>query len=124
MCQKAQGAIAGRKVVEKYGWEIGDRIPLQGTVWRKKDGSSTWEYVLEGIYSGAEKGVDETIFFTRFDYFDESHSFGSGMVGWYVIVVDDPVNADEVQKVKPLSLSLLNDATRARKKESDEFASR
>jgi putative ABC transport system permease protein len=90
------GAIAGRKVAERYGWKIGDRIPIQGTVWRKKDGSSTWDYVLEGIYSGAEKGVDETIFFTRFDYFDESHSFGSGMVGWYVIVVDDPVNADEI----------------------------
>lgn len=93
------GAIAGRKIVEKYGWEIGDRIPLQGTIWRKADNTSTWEFVLEGIYSGAETGVDETIFFFRYDYFDEAHSFGPGLVGWYVVTIDDPGQAAQVSRV-------------------------
>jgi putative ABC transport system permease protein len=92
------GAIAGRKLVERYGWEIGDRIPLQGTVWRNKDGSRTWEFVLEGIYTGAEKGVDETIFFFRYDYFDEAHSFGPGLVGWYVITIEDPEQAARMSR--------------------------
>jgi putative ABC transport system permease protein len=90
------GAIAGRKIAERFGWEIGDRIPIQGTVWRKKDLSSTWEFVLEGIYTGAEEGVDETIFFFHFDYFDESHSFDPGLVGWYVLRIDDPEEAPAV----------------------------
>jgi putative ABC transport system permease protein len=90
------GAIAGRQLAERYGWKVGDRIPIQGTVWRKRDGSSTWEFVLEGIYEGARKGVDETIFFFHFDYFDESHSFGPGLVGWYVLRIDDPESAAEV----------------------------
>jgi putative ABC transport system permease protein len=92
------GAVAGRKVAERYGWKVGDRIPIQGTVWRKRDGTSTWEFVLEGIYQGAEEGVDETIFFFHFDYFDESHSFGPGLVGWYVLRVDDPEQAVDVAR--------------------------
>jgi putative ABC transport system permease protein len=92
------GAVAGRKLAERFGWEVGDRIPLQGTIWRKSDGTSTWEFVLDGIYEGAEPGVDETLFFFHFDYFDESHSFGGGLVGWYVFRIDDPERAAEISR--------------------------
>jgi len=90
------GAVAGRKTAERYGWSVGDRIPIQATVWRRKDGSSTWEFVLDGIYHGAEKGVDETQFLFHYDYFDESHIFGSGLVGWYIVRIDDPQNAARI----------------------------
>jgi len=90
------GAIAGRTIAEMYGWKVGDRIPLQATVWRKMDGSSTWEFNLVGIYDGTEKATDTTQFLFRYDYFEESRLFAKGMVGWYWIRVDDPGRADEV----------------------------
>jgi len=90
------GAIAGRKTAERFGWKVGDRIPIQATVWRHKDGSATWEFVLEGIYHGAHNGVDETQFLFRYDYFDETHMFGPGIVGWYVVRIDDPQNAARI----------------------------
>jgi len=80
-----QGAIVGRATAEKYGWKIGDRIPIQATIWTKQDGSATWEFNLEGIYTGAEQGTDETQFFFHYKYFDESRQFAQGQVGWYVI---------------------------------------
>jgi putative ABC transport system permease protein len=83
------GAIAGRKTAEKYGWKVGDRIPLQATVWRKKDGSGLWEFDLVGIYDGGEAGTDTTNFFFRYDYFDEARQFGDGLVGFYLVRVDD-----------------------------------
>jgi len=92
------GAVAGRKVAERFEWEIGDRIPIQGTIWRKEDGSSTWEFVLEGIYTGAHEGVDETILFMRYDYFDESHSFSEGLVGWYALTIEDPEQAAQLSQ--------------------------
>ncbi len=90
------GAIAGRQIATKYGWKIGDRIPIQATIWRKKDGSSTWEFNLDGIYDGAEKGTDTTQFFFRYDYFDESRMFVQGQVGWFIERVEDPERAAEV----------------------------
>jgi putative ABC transport system permease protein len=86
------GAIAGRTIAEKYGWKVGDRIPIQGTVWRPADGS-TWEFTLEGIYNGAEEGTDTSNFFFHYKYLDESRPYAKGMVGWYVIRINDPLQA-------------------------------
>jgi putative ABC transport system permease protein len=92
------GAIAGRQIATKYGWKIGDRIPIQATIWRKRDGTATWEFVLDGIYDGAEKGTDTTGFYFRYDYFDESRFFGQGVVGWYVVRIADPEHAADVAR--------------------------
>ncbi len=106
------GAIVGRKTAEKYGFKIGDRIPIQGTIWRKKDGSRTWEFTLDGIYGGTTKETDTTQFLFRYDYFDEARSFGRGLVGWYVVRVDDPANAPDV--AKRLDAQFANSPTRPR----------
>ncbi len=88
--------IAGRAIVERFGWKIGDRIPIQATVWRKKDGSSTWEFELVGVYDGATPETDTTQFLFHYDYFDEARAFGNGTVDWYIIRVSDPPRAAEI----------------------------
>jgi len=90
------GAIAGRVLADRFGWKIGDRIPLEATIWTKKDGSQTWEFDLVGIYEGAEKGTDTSQFFFRYDYFHEARLMGAGQVGWYTLRIDDPENAARV----------------------------
>ncbi len=90
------GAIAGRTIAERFGWKVGDRIPIQATVWTRKGGERTWEFDLVGIYDGAEKGTDTTQFLFRYDFFDESRQFGQGQVGWYTVRVADPERAAEV----------------------------
>lgn len=93
-----EAVVVGRKTAERYGWKVGDRIPVQGTIWRKKDGSALWEFNLVGIYDGAEKGTDTTQFLFRYDYFDEARQWGQGIVGWYVVRIADPTKAAEVGK--------------------------
>lgn len=92
------GAIVGRKTADKFKWKIGERIPIQATIWRKKDGGSAWEFDLVGIYDGKEKGTDTTQFFFRYDYFDEVRAFGQGNVGWYIVRVKDLAQAEAVAK--------------------------
>ena len=61
------GAIAGRKLADKYGWKVGDQIPLRGTIY-----PGTWTFNLRGIYDGAEEGTDTSTFFFHFAYLNES----------------------------------------------------
>jgi putative ABC transport system permease protein len=61
------GAIAGRKLAQKYGWKVGDQIPLRGTIY-----PGTWTFNLRGIYDGAEEGTDTSTFFFHFDFLNES----------------------------------------------------
>ena len=91
-----QGAIVGRQTAAKFGWKVGDRIPLQATIWRKQDGSNAWEFNLDGIYSGTEQGTDETQFFFHYKYFDESRQFAHGEVGWYVVRIANASQAPQI----------------------------
>ncbi len=89
------GAVAGRKLAERFGWQVGDRIPIQPTFWRPASGPDTYEFELVGIYTGASPDVDETSFFFRHDYLMERVG-DIGQVGWYIVEVEDPSRADEV----------------------------
>lgn len=90
------GAIAGRTTADRFGWKVGDRIPINATIWSRQGGERTWEFDLVGIYDGAEKGTDTSQFLFRFDYFDEARQFGQGQVGWYTVRISDPEQAAEI----------------------------
>jgi putative ABC transport system permease protein len=92
------GAIAGRKTAERFGWKVGDKIPLMGTYWRSKQGDRLWTFDLVGIYDGARKETDTSNFYFRYDYFDEMRTRGQGRIGWYAIRVKDPKDAEAVAK--------------------------
>jgi len=85
-----QGVIAGRKLAARFGWKVGDRIPLRGTIF-----GGSWDFNLRGIYRGLRPQDDETQFWLRHDYLNEKGpQWWRGLVGWYVIRVarpDDPV---------------------------------
>jgi putative ABC transport system permease protein len=91
-----QGAVAGIDTARRFGWKVGDRIPIQGTIWRPKSGEGdTWEFNLVGIYDGPP-GFDKTNFFFRYDYLDENRTFGEGAVGWYIAKIADPSQSAEM----------------------------
>ena len=92
------GAIVGRNTAERFRWKVGDKIPIQSTIWSHKDGSRLWEFDLVGIYDGRDKNTDTTPLFLRYDYFEEARQWGKGQVGWFTIRVKDPAQAAEVAK--------------------------
>ena len=91
--EQRTGAIAGRQLADRFGWKIGDRIPIEASIWIQKDGGRHWEFDLVGIYEGAEKGTDTSQFFFRHDYFHESRAWGEGQIGWYYVRIADPDRA-------------------------------
>jgi len=86
-----QGALVGVDLARRFGWKVGDRIPIQGTIWQPKDGQ-VWEFNVAGIYD-AGPGFDKTQFFFRYDYLDENRRGGEGLVGWYVVRIADASQA-------------------------------
>jgi len=91
------GVIVGRDLAERFGWKIGDKIPIQATIYTRKDGTRMWDFNIDGIYEPGKKGVDATQFFFHYDYLKEA-SRGGGMVGWYTIRVSDPKQSAEISK--------------------------
>ena len=57
--------------------------------------AQVWEFNIVGIYDG-DAGVDKTQFFFRYDYLDENRRQGDGLVGWYIVKIADPSQAQEM----------------------------
>lgn len=92
------GAIVAKTLADRFGWKVGDKIPIQATIWPKADRSNAWEFDLVGIFDAAtpaERAQQEMLLFHH-DYFDEARQFGKGTVGWFITKVDDPARMAEV----------------------------
>ncbi len=90
-----KGAVAGRKLIKRFGWKIGDLITLKGTIF-----PGEWDFVLRGIYRGRDNTVDETAFFFHWNYLNEALKKAgrswANQVGWYLVEIKDPHIAADV----------------------------
>jgi putative ABC transport system permease protein len=88
-----QACMVGRALAKRFGFKVGDRIPVRGTIW-----AGDWEFNVAGIYEGSRPDADTTGMFFRADYLEENRQFGKGTVGWYVVKLRDPADAVRVTK--------------------------
>lgn len=92
------GAVVGRELAEKFGWKLGDRVPIQATIWTKADGGRTWEFDLEGIFSTDDPRGSTAFMLFNYDYFEEARAFSKGTVGWYIFKIRPGANPAEIAK--------------------------
>ena len=89
-----QGAIAGAATAKRFGWKVGDRIPIKGTFL-----GGVWEFNLDGIYHGTRQADDETQFWFQWKRYEEQvPAQYKGHVGWYTVKVEHPDDALRVSK--------------------------
>jgi len=90
-----KGCLVGKKLAERFGWKIGDAVPLKGTIF-----PGNWEFVVRGIYTGAEKSTDESQFFFHWAYLNETLKKTiprrADQTGIYLIGLKNPQSAAAV----------------------------
>jgi putative ABC transport system permease protein len=94
------GAIVGQSIAQHFHWKVGDKIPIQATIFPQSNGSNVWTFDLVGIYHVNDpslKGQEGALFF-NWDYFDKATQFGGGTTGWYIERVARPKDADSVAR--------------------------
>ena len=86
--------LVGRNTAEKFGFRIGDRVPITGTIFQRVDGSP-WEFEVAGIYRSTSSNVDDNTLFFNYRYLQESleGEAASGPLGVGVFVLDLEVGA-------------------------------
>jgi putative ABC transport system permease protein len=109
------GCIAGRATAERFGWKLGDRIPIKGAIY-----PGNWEFNLRGIYTGARPYDDLTQFWFRWDYLDEkAPPYAKGVVGWYTVRVEP--DADPVQVARAIDERFANSPWESRTQSEKAF---
>jgi putative ABC transport system permease protein len=91
------GAIVGARTMQRFGWKIGDRIPIKTTLYGLA--GNAWEFNIDGVYHGKRPQDDETQFWFQWDAFEERVPERlKGLVGWYTLRVDDPGDSPRIAK--------------------------
>ena len=93
------GAIAGKLLADKYGWKVGDIIPLNSFIWTKTDGSRVWEWRLVGIFDGRDEEWSQraNLMYLNYGQFDEARVAGAkGLAGVFVVSVNDPLQSERI----------------------------
>lgn len=88
-----QACMVGRALAKRFGFKVGDRLPLRGTIW-----TGNWEFNVVGVYDGNRPEADTSGMFFRADYLEERRAYGKGTVGYYVVKVGNPDDAVRVTK--------------------------
>jgi len=94
------GALVGEALATRFGWEVGDRIPLQSTIFPNSDGSLNWEFDIVGLLRAGEGGGGfyDSMFLLHWEYFAESTPYVDNEVGWYISRVGDVRQADRAAR--------------------------
>jgi putative ABC transport system permease protein len=92
------GAVVGADTAKKYGWKVGDRVPIHGDIYQRPDGGP-WEFTIDGIYDSKIKGADKTNLLFHYALLREVIPERSGFrdrYNWYVFTIDNPDKAPEI----------------------------
>ena len=93
--------LVGETLMNRFHWKVGDKIPLQSTIFPDQSGSKNWTFDIVGTLRAKDKksgGWYDNMLLLNWKYFDETTPYNRGQVGWYVTRVADVNQADRIAK--------------------------
>lgn len=88
--QDRAGALVGERLLEIFGWKVGQTVTIQGTIF-----PGDWQFNISGVYRPTDPVINDDAMMFHWDYLDE-RTGRNGMAGWYIFQVTDPARAAEV----------------------------
>lgn len=93
--------VVGVELADKYGWQVGQTVPINGTIFQRTDGRP-WEFTIAALYRSSSPAVDNQTLWFQFDYLRESLEQGGATgplgVGVYMLRMapgTDPVSVQQ-----------------------------
>ncbi len=90
--EERTAAIAGVGLMERFGWSIGQTIPLSSPIWPAK---SDWSFTIRGVYTPSDPSWGDEAFIFHYDYLYEN-ALRPAQPGWYILRLTEPSLATSV----------------------------
>ncbi len=115
------GVIVGKALADQYGWKVGQTIPISSNIYVQADGRRSWDMKISGIFTGAKPTDSTTALYFRYDYLNETTTFGRDQIGNVAVRTASPDLNDQVAKAidatfanSPYETSTVDEKTFAR----------
>jgi putative ABC transport system permease protein len=83
--------IVGESLFKRMKWHLGQKVPVSGTIF-----PGTWTFTIRAVYHAKDPAFGEESLLFHWKYLSERGMGGQGIVGWYVLQLEDPARAGEV----------------------------
>ena len=116
------GAVAGKRLVERFGWQLGQKLPISSEIYPKADSSMNWEFDLVGILDADDPAVrgNTDLVLINGAYFDEARQSNKGRTGWYIERIADPAQARAISAA--IDTLFMNSPDETKTQPEKEFA--
>lgn len=116
------GALAGQRLVDRYGWRVGQKLPIASEIHTKTDGSLNWEFDLVGVLDAEDPAVqgNTDVVLINVAHFDEARQFGRGETGWYIVRIADSGQARRISA--DIDRQFMNSPDETKTQPEKEFA--
>lgn len=85
-------ALVGRRLVDRYGWKVGQDVTIQGTIF-----PGDWTFTIRGVYTPTAPAIGDDVLLFHHEYFDERIGH-AGIAGWYIVEIADAGAAATIAK--------------------------
>jgi putative ABC transport system permease protein len=92
------GVLVGEAMLKKWGWKLGDRVPIMSNIFTQKNGSRTWDFTIVGTFLPRKPNVDTNFMVLQYEYFNETQNLGRDLIGWMALNTSSPSENDRVAK--------------------------
>jgi putative ABC transport system permease protein len=116
------GAVAGVRLMRRYGWKVGQKLPISSEIHAKADGSLNWEFDLVGTLDAEDPATvaNTDVVLINAAHFDEARRLGKGRTGWYIVRIDDSTRARAISA--DIDRRFLNSPDETKTQPEKEFA--
>ena len=90
------GALVPQRLATRYGWKVGDHVPLRALTVQNANGSTTWPVDIVGVFSSKGGTLFANAVLLNFDYVDQGRASGGGTASFFAVRVANPDRAQQV----------------------------
>jgi putative ABC transport system permease protein len=90
--RERSAALIGVRLLDKFGWRVGQNITLQGTIF-----PGDWTFTIRGVYTPSDPIINDDMMLFHHEYLEERNG-RPGIAGWYIIEIDDANNSATTAK--------------------------
>jgi putative ABC transport system permease protein len=116
------GAVAGKRLADRFGWRVGQKLPISSEIHPKTDGDLNWQFELVGVLDAEDPAVrgNTDVVLINVAYFDEARQLNRGKTGWYIVRIADSGQAKAISEA--IDERFVNSPDETRTQPEQEFA--
>lgn len=90
------GLLVNFHIANRFGWEVGDVVPLKSILFQPNTGESFWSFEVSGFFTTTDESGGRKYVIAHYDFLNDSRVIWQNTVGSYIVVPEPDVEPNQL----------------------------